>query len=144
MLPQSRLARLGLFVVGGLLTLAALMVLAWWTWSRWTEGEVQRANAIAAEETAKGLSGAAGDALETVNETHREVIRIEQITRRNQDAILASTDAGLRAPGVAAALHDGLCRRAAYEREPDCAALLGNGGGIGPAGTDAGSGEAGE
>lgn len=103
------------------------------------EAAQSKGKAIAAEETAKAAGEAAREALTVTNEVHREYVRVEQITRRNESAIKQAAGAATRLPGVAAALHDSLCRRAAYSAEPDCAAVLGAGEGLGPAGSDPGS-----
>lgn len=129
------------------LAIGAIAILVVWTlvaavvrfFSAPREAAQQRGEAITQQEAAKATGEAAQAALQTVTEVRREIVRIDATTRRNDHAIKSAADAGTRAPGVAAALHDSLCRRASYQREPDCAAVLGNDRGLGAAGTDAGS-----
>lgn len=129
------------------LALGAIVILVVWTiiativrfFSAPREAAQQKAEAITQQETTKATGEAAQAALQTVTEVRREIVRIDATTRRNDHAIKSAADAGTRAPGVAAALHDSLCRRASYQREPDCAAVLGNDRGLGAVGSDTGS-----
>jgi flagellar biosynthesis/type III secretory pathway M-ring protein FliF/YscJ len=136
-LPKNNWARLAL---------AAIVILVVWTlvatvvrfFSAPREAARQKAEAITAQESTKATGAAASAALETVTEVRREVVRIDATTRRNDHAIKTAAGAGTRAPGVAAALHDSLCRRASYSGEPDCASVLANDRGVGLVGSDAG------
>ncbi|MCB1454400.1 MAG: hypothetical protein KDJ43_12210 [Rhizobiaceae bacterium] len=83
--------------------------------SRQNEGK-----AIVAEETAEAAGEAARGALTVTNEVHREYVRIEETTRRNDRAIKQAAGADTRLPGVAAALRDSLCQRQAYIDDEDC------------------------
>ena len=101
------------------------------------EAREERANAVVKEENAKATGEAAATSMTIVNETNRQITRIDEITRRNEDAITSAAGADATAPGVAAALRDALCLRSAYQREPRCAAVRGDGGSVGPAEPDA-------
>lgn len=139
-IPKNNWARLALAAAVILIawTIIASLVsfVRWWNAPR--EAAQQRAEAITQTETTRATGEAAQAALTTVTEVRREVVRIDATTRRNDHAIKSAAGADTRAPGVAAALHDSLCRRASYHGEPDCAALRGTGGEFGPAATDAG------
>lgn len=142
-LPKLTLPR----TTGWRLALTAIIIVVAWTilaaivqwWNAPREAAQQRGEAITQQEATKGTGEAAQAALQTVTEVRREIVRIDATTRRNDHAIKSAADAGTRAPGVAAALHDSLCRRASYQREPDCAAVLGNDRGLGAVGSDTGS-----
>ena len=108
------------------------------------EAARQKGKAIVAEETTEAAGEAARGALTVTNEVHREYVRIEETTRRNDRAIKQAAGADTRLPGVAAALRDSLCHRAVYRGEPDCAAVLDADQGLGPARGDGGSAAAGE
>lgn len=103
------------------------------------QAATDKAEAIVQQETAEATVGAARDAMTTVTEVRREIVRIDATTRRNDDAIKSAAGAATRAPAVAAALRDSLCQRTAYIGEPDCTALRGDGGQLGAARADAGS-----
>lgn len=88
--------------------------------------QCQRAqNAAATAKVAKGQAGAAiesgGDATDTVGNRMAADAETDAITQENRDAIQNAE--GARAP-VAPAVRDaafaGLCRRAAYSRDPRC------------------------
>ncbi len=137
-LPQGRLARFGVQALGILIAVLALWVLAAFIWHRWTEGPRQKAEAVTQQETARAAVAVATDAVIVLRERDVEHVRIREITRENDHAIKAAAGADSRAPAVADALHDSLCRRAVYSGEPDCAALLGHSEGVGPARSDHG------
>lgn len=104
-----------------------------------TENATRKATAITKEETAGATANAAEDALGTVNEVHREYIRTEEITRRNEYAVKTTPGADTRVPAVAGALERGLCEYRAYSSEPRCASVLGNVDGVGPSGKNSSS-----
>lgn len=79
-----------------------------------------RADAIVQQETAKATGDAASSAITITNEVHREITRIDEITRRNEDAIQSAAGADAQAPAVAAALRSALCLRDAYRDSPAC------------------------
>lgn len=127
--------------------IAAAVILALWfvaaTVYRWISAPraaaEQKAEAIVQQETAEATAAVATEAATVTREVYREHVRIDEITRRNDHAIKSAAGAETRVPDVAAALNRSLCQRAAYHGEPDCAAVRGDGGSIGAAGTDAGS-----
>lgn len=104
------------------------------------EAKQAKAETITQQETTKATGEAAKDAITVTNEVRREVIRIEEITRRNERAIQTAPGAETRAPDVARALRDGLCELGAYSGHPDCAAVPRPGGELGPARSDPGNG----
>lgn len=99
----------------------------------------QRGEAIVQQETAKATGTAAAQAVTITNEVHREITRIDEITRRNEDEITAAAGADAHAPDVAAALRSALCLRTVYLDSPACKApLRGDRGGIEPPQPDPG------
>lgn len=130
--------QLGIAAVLGLAIIGALI----WTVNYWInlprENATNKARGVVQEATIDGLGDAAGEALEITREIHTEHVRIEEITRRNQDAIKSAPGADTRAPDVAGALVRGLCEHRTYFGYAGCPAVLGNDGGLGPAGSDDG------
>lgn len=139
-IPQTRrgwiLASVGTLVAIVVAWALAAAVYQWLSAPR--RAAENKAQAVTQQETTKATGEAAQAALTVTNEVHREYVRIEETTRRNDHAIKQSNDAGTRVPGVAAALHDSLCQRRAYIGEPGCAAVLGNDRGEWSARSDAG------
>lgn len=122
-----------------------LIVVGWLLWSIVhrlfflpAENAANKANAIVQEETATAAGAAAGTALETVREVHTEYRRIDEISRSNEHAIKTAPGADARAADVAGALRRGLCHHRTYQRDPGCAAVLGDGESIGAARSDDG------
>lgn len=138
------------WIIAGLGTLAAIVVV--WTLAATAyhflsaprRAKEAGAQVITQQEASKATSEAAQGALQTTTEVHREYVRIDETTRRNDHAIKHSNDADVHLPGVAAALHDSLCRRRAYSGEPRCPAVLGDDRGVGATRADAGGAAAGD
>ena len=104
-----------------------------------TAAERQRAEAVVEAATAKGAAGAARESIEITRETIREKTIIDERTVLNDRTIKQAPGADHANPGVADALNRALCLRAAYQREPDCAALRRDDRSLGAAGGDTGS-----
>lgn len=124
---------------GGLLVIGLISVAIYQFVLLPRENATRKATGIVQEATIEGLGDASADALEITRETHTEHVRIEEITRRNEDAIKAATGADTRVPGVARALVRGLCEHRAYLGHAGCPPVLGDDGGLRPAGSDDGS-----
>lgn len=100
------------------------------------ENAERKARGIVHEETIDATGQAASEGMEIVREIHIEHRRIDDITRSNEHAIKTTPGADSRAPAVAGALKRGLCQ-SSYHGDAGCAAVLGDGDGLGPAGSDA-------
>ncbi|MBO9380149.1 hypothetical protein GG804_25610 [Sphingomonas histidinilytica] len=141
--PQSRLASLVAKFLPYLLIAILGGVLIWWLFIR--PAQLAREGEQAKMDSAiqSGATKAATGALKIAVDVQGQRAAIDAQTRSNQDAILSAAGAGAPVdPAVYSALHDALCLRAAYQSEPDCAAMRAIGRGIGPATADAGSGAA--
>jgi hypothetical protein len=98
-----------------------------------------QAETVVVHEGYEGAMEAAQETTRTVVRVEREKAVIQEITRRNEDAIKQSPGADTHLPDVAASLRGALCLRDAYRGDPACAAVRGPGGVERPAGADAGS-----
>ncbi|KQX19327.1 MULTISPECIES: hypothetical protein [unclassified Sphingomonas] len=135
--PQTRLASLIRAILPYLLAALLAGFLLWWIFLRPAQLAREGAQARADSEIQAGATKAATDALNITVDVRDKRAAIDALTRSNQDAILSAAGAGAPVdPAVYSALHDALCLRAAYQSEPDCAAMRSAGGSIGPAEAD--------
>jgi type II secretory pathway component PulM len=141
--PQLRVARWGVIAGIAAIALAAICFAAWWLIIRPANARADAAQAHVQAATSAGTAAAAQDTLKIVVAHDGIAAAIDALTRENDHAIHAapgateSVGADLDRAGRAA-----LCLRRAYQSDPGCAALRGDGGGVGPAQPDAGGGPA--
>lgn len=136
--PQTRLLSLIGRILPYLLLAALAIFLVWWFFVRPAQLAGDAVQARADSEIQAGATRAATDAINITVGVQDKRSAIDATTRSNQDAILSAAGAGAPVdPALYAALHDALCVRAAYQSEPDCAAMLAARGGIGAAEADA-------
>lgn len=141
--PGARLASLVAKILPYLMIAVLGCMLMWWFLIR--PAQLAREGVQAKMDSAiqSGATKAATDALKITVDVQGQHAAIDAQTRSNQDAILSATGAGAPVdPAVYSALHDALCLRAAYQSEPDCAAVRAAGRGIGAAAANTGSGAA--
>lgn len=138
-LPQAGWARIAVAAVGGLLALGLVWLVVWKLFFAGHAAREQHATDVVQTEMANGMAQAGQESVRIVVEHTQTIDRINQVTRYNDVQIHNAEGAGDHAPAVAAALHDSLCLRGVYQREPDCAAVHGPGDSERVAGTAAGS-----
>lgn len=133
------IARAGLEILIGAGIVFALAGLLWKLGVLNAFAAKQRGEAIVQQETTKATGATAAQAVTITNEVHREITRIDEISRRNENAITSAAGADATAPGVAAALRSALCLRTVYLDHPACKdPVPGDGGSIEPARPDPG------
>lgn len=115
-------------VVGAVIAGIVIYAIVWFFILRHREADIERARNVVQEQATKATGEAAADSMNIVNETNRTITRIDEITRRNEDAINSASGADAPAPGVAGALRGALCMRTAYQSDPRCAAVPRDGG----------------
>jgi hypothetical protein len=141
--PQTRLASLVAKILPYLLLAIVVGVAIWWIMIRPTQLARDGAQAKMDSAIQSGATKAATGALKITVDVQGQRAAIDAQTRSNQDAILSAAGASAPVdPAVYSALHDALCMRAAYQSEPDCAAVRAAGRGVGAAAADTGSGAA--
>lgn len=108
-------------IIGALILIALLIVAVLFIREQWQQAR----SAKTSERVSKGQAGAAiesgSDAADTIGNRAAADAETDTLTRENTDAIRqadgadAPVAAGVRDAGIA-----GLCRRAAYSRDPRC------------------------
>jgi hypothetical protein len=137
-LPAAQGARLALLAVAGLVVAGVLAFAVWWLFLRPRAAKVEAATARVEAATAAGTAGTAQDALKITVDVQQQRVAIDTITRENDRAIhIAAGATDQVGADVARAGRAALCLRAAYQHQPECAALRGTGEGVGAAGGDA-------
>lgn len=137
--PQARLTSLVAKILPYLLIAILGGVLIWWFFIR--PAQLVREGEQAKMDSAiqSGATKAATGALKITVDVQGQRAAIDAQTRNNRDAILSAAGASAPVdPAVYSALHDALCLRAAYQPEPDCAAVRAAGGGVGAPAADTG------
>lgn len=141
-LGGARIAILAALALGAL-ALAAFS--GWWIFVRPRQAQVAAATERVTAATATGTAGAAESTLHIVTDNARTIAAIDALTRENDRAIQSSKGAAQSVdPALDAAGRHALCLRSAYRADPGCAAVRGDGGGIGAAPANAGSGASGK
>ena len=133
--PKSIVALVA-YGLGGLVVIGLLWLAVYRLFFLPGENAERKARGVVQEETIRATGNAAGDGMEIMREVTIEHRRIDEITRSTEHEIKTAPGAETRAPAVAGALRRGLCQ-SSYNGDARCAAVLGNGDGIGPAGADA-------
>lgn len=108
-------------IIGTLILIAILLVAVLFIREQWQQAR----NAKTSERVSKGQAGAAiesgSDAADTIGNRAATDATTDSLTRENTDAIRQADGADAPvAAGVRDAALAGLCRRAAYSRDPRC------------------------
>ena len=136
--PAARGARWVAYAVAGLLVAGLIGFVVWWVLVRPASAQQAAAQARVAAVVSSATAGAAQDTVHTIVIHDQAAAAISAQTQENDHAIRSAPGATTPVdPGFTSALHSALCMRGSYQREPDCAALHGDGGSVGAAEPDA-------
>jgi hypothetical protein len=136
--PEARLVKPILYLIGGLLAIGAIWLAYWLLIGRAHHAEVKAATAHVEAITSKATAGAAQDAVKIITLHDKEVDHIQTITQGGVHAVQTAADAGTPVPAVAASMRASLCMFGTYRADPGCATVPGNGESVGPAKPDTG------
>ena len=90
-------------------------------WSAWQARAVAKTEAKLSANQTEAVLESGQDAVATVGQTHAAEVRIDVVTRENERAIRQAPGADAPVdPALDAAARRGLCRYAAYRRQPEC------------------------
>lgn len=123
--PQIQSAKIVIVAIAGAILALILGAAFYWFFIRPENLAADAAKSHGGEVVAQHGTIAATKALAIVDDTRQQHAATDAATERNDHAIKQAADAATPVPGVAGALHDALCLRAAYQHEPDCVALSG-------------------
>jgi hypothetical protein len=136
--PEARWTGLAVRAGLGLIAAIAIGFVIWWVLIRPASDHQAAVQAKVDAATAKAGAGAAQDTVKIVVVHDQAAAAIDAQTQENDHAIRSAPGASTPVdPAFADTLRHALCMRVAYQRQPGCAAVLGNGGGVGPAEPDA-------
>jgi len=144
-LPQARGARLAAIGVAALVALLLIGFLAWWLLIRPRAAQVAAATARVEAATAAGTAEVAKGTLGITLDVNQRNAAVDITTAENARVILSSPGASTSiGADLDRAGRSAVCLRAAYQYQPECAALRRDGRGERAADGDARSGPAGE
>ena len=137
-IPGVAPAKLGIYAVLGLLAIGVACFLGWWLFIRPAAAQQAAAQAKVEAATSAATAGAAQDTVKTLVVHDNVAAAIDALTRNNDHAIQSAPGASASVgPELDRAGRTAICLRTSHQHQPDCAAVLGNGGSVRPAEPDA-------